>query len=425
MQIERTIVAKIQKFMAAEKIIILKGARQVGKTTIMKYLKRQLDLQHKKTFYISADEDFDHSIFKTPQHFISVVESQLCLNDELSYVFIDEFQYIQKAGIFLKVLYDQYASKIQFIVSGSSSLEISKNSEFLTGRKIEFQIFPISFQEYVAYKSPDLARQLLSLPYHYDRWKILYDINQNNLEILFTQFTQFGSYPEILTTPTNEVKKVLLRELFSTYIQKDIIAFLRIENISAFNHLLKILCSEVSHMMNKNSLANALRISINTLNKYLYILEGTYVCAFLSPFHTNVRKEVSKMKKIFFNDNGLRNYLLNRFPLHYDDIDGQDAENLAYAALRDHIYQEQLFYFRTLSKSEIDFIVDLGEHKLPIEIKFRKKVTTIPIAMVNFKKNYHTNRFIVVTKNDFSESGENLFIPMPLFEFYLSHEITS
>ncbi|KPA14734.1 ATPase [Candidatus Magnetomorum sp. HK-1] len=419
MKIERIIISEIQRVMDLEKVIILKGARQVGKTTIMEHLISQLEDQNKKTFYISADEDFDNSIFKTPHHFISFLESKICLDKEKSYVFIDEFQYIKEAGIFLKVLYDKYSPGIQFIVSGSSSLEITKNCEFLTGRKIEFHIHPISFQEYVSYKEPDIAKQLL-VAYQYDRWKIIYDIHKNSLEILFAQYAQFGSYPEILTTPTNDLKKILLRELFSTYIQKDIIAFLRVENISAFNHLLKILCSEVSHMLNKDSLAKTLRISINTLNKYLDILEGTYVCAFLSPFHTNARKEVSKMKKIFLHDNGLKNYLLNRFPVHYNDLDGQDAENIAYTALRNHVYKEQLYYYRTLSKSEIDFIVDFGDVKLPIEIKFRKKVSNIPIAMVNFKKKHQTNRFIVVTKNDFYDSEDNLFIPLPLFEFYLS-----
>jgi len=135
--------------------------------------------------------------------------------------------------------------------------------------------------------------------------------------------------------------------LISTYVQKDIIAFLKVENISAFNNLLKVLCANTASLLNKHSLANTLGISINTLNKYLDILEGTYVCQFLPPFYTNARKEVSKMKKIFINDNGLRNFILNRFPETYDGIRGQEAENLAFLALKHHTTAESLFYFRT------------------------------------------------------------------------------
>jgi len=420
MLITRSIVPKIKQYIGINKIIILKGTRQVGKTTILKYLKDDLSKNNKETFYISADEDFDNSIFKTPQHFIALLENEVSLEGEKSYVFIDEFQYIKNAGQFLKVLYDKYSDKIQFIVSGSSSLEITKNTEFLTGRKIEFYINHISFLEYLTYKNPKIANAFTKDSYNYDKWKLLYEVHKNQLEILFAQFARFGSYPEILTTTSNDLKKVLIRELFSTYIQKDIVAFLKIENISAFNNLIKVLSSEVGNMLNKQSLANTLRISINTLCKYIDILKGTYVCSFLPPFYKNARKEVSKMQKVFVNDNGLRNYIINRFPAGYDDIDGQDAENIAFSSLRQYIDKENLFYFRTLSKSEIDFIIDYGSFQLPVEIKFRNKATSVPVAMQNFKNNYKTNRPIIVTKQDFIDSDDSLFIPIPLFELYLS-----
>lgn len=110
----------------------------------MDEIQAYLTRQGKTTFYISTDEDFDNSIFKTPQHFMVLLESEIDFSVAKVYVFIDEFQYINDAGRFIKVLHDKYRHKIQFIVSGSSSLEITKNSEFLTGRKIEFPIGHLS-----------------------------------------------------------------------------------------------------------------------------------------------------------------------------------------------------------------------------------------------------------------------------------------
>ncbi len=421
MHIERDVVSEILNCLGIQKILILKGARQVGKTTIMLDIKRRLTGIGKETFYISADEDFDNSIFKTPQHFIARLESETDLSSDTVYVFIDEFQYIKNAGKFIKVLYDKYRHNLQLIVSGSSSLEITKNSEFLTGRKVEFPIHRISFREFLRFKEPGIESVFKKTPFDYRNWKLHYEVHATRLEILFSQFAQFGGYPEILAVEKYDLKKTLLRELISTYIQKDIIAFLKVENVSAFNNLLKVLCAETASLLNKNSLANTLGISINTLNKYLDILEGTYVCHFLSPFYTNARKEVSKMKKIFINDNGLRNFILIRFPETYDGIHGQDAENLAFLALKHHIAPEAFFYFRTISKSEIDFIVDNGEKKAAIEVKFQNKVSSFPLAMRNFAKRYQTKKFIVVTKRNFEETKDTLYIPLPLFELFLQN----
>jgi predicted AAA+ superfamily ATPase len=421
MHIDRDILSEIINCLDSGKVLILKGARQVGKTTLMMDIKNRLSGMGKKTFYISADEDFDHSIFQTPQHFIARLESETDLSAGLVYVFIDEFQYIKNAGKFIKVLYDKYRYNMQLIVSGSSSLEITKNSEFLTGRKIEFPIHRIAFTEFLGFKEPGIADMFRKTPYNFNKWKLLYEVHATRIEILFAQFAQFGGYPEILTTENYSLKKTLIRELISTYIQKDIIAFLKVENVSAFNNLLKVLCSETSNLLNKHSLANTLGISINTLNKYLDILQGTYVCRFLAPFHTNTRKEVSKMKKIFINDNGLRNFILNRFPPSYDDINGQEAENLAFLALKHHTEEERFFYFRTISKSEIDFIVDSGEKKAVVEVKFQNKVSSVPLAMRNFAKRYNTKKFVVVTKRSFKETEDAFFIPLYLFELFIQN----
>ncbi len=419
MQIHRNILPKIISCLDMEKILIIKGPRQVGKTTLMKSIIERLSDKGETTFYISADEDFDNAVFKTPQHFMARVETEISLTQGKAYLFIDEFQYINNAGKFLKVLYDKYTPGIQFIVSGSSSLEINRSTEFLTGRKIEFLISRIYFTEFVRFHESGLAKAFTTKSFDYQKWKILYEVHTSKLEILFAQYAGFGGYPEIVTTKDYGHKKILMKELFSTYIQKDIIAFLKVSNVSAFNNLVKVLCSETANLLNKQSLAGTLGISINTLNKYLDILQGTYVCCLLAPFYSNMRKEVSKMPKIFINDNGLRNFILNREIQVFNDINGQDAENLVFGALSNQIWPEKLFYYRTISKSEIDFIIDHGESKEAVEVKFQSRACSVPVAMRNFAKKYNTVKFIIITKNVFKESGDTLFLPLPLFEFYL------
>ncbi|MEA1898759.1 MAG: ATP-binding protein [Bacteroidota bacterium] len=419
MLIQRNIFKKIIRHLDSEKVLLLKGARQVGKTTIIKEILNRLSKKGEKTFYISADEDFENVIFKTPEHFIARLESEVSISSGKVYVFIDEFQYIRNAGMFIKVLHDKYCRSLQFIVTGSSSLEVTKNSEFLTGRKIEFPVDRISFSEFVRFKAPGIEKAFRTALDDLEKWKILYEVHRVSLEILLAQYARYGAYPEILVTDEDELRKTLVRELFSTYIQKDVIAFLKVENVSAFNSLIKVLCSEAAGLLNKQSLSNTLGISINTLNKYLDILQGTYLCHFLPPLFTNTRKEISKMKKIFILDPGLRNFILNRYPLTYDDISGQDAENLAFLMLSHYIQEEYLFYFRTISKAEIDFIIDHGESKTPIEIKFRNRAPNLPVAIRNFSKRYKTRRPIIVTRNIFQASENILHIPLPIFDFFI------
>jgi len=129
------------------------------------------------------------------------------------------------------------------------------------------------------------------------------------------------------------------------------------------------------------------------------------------------------MKKIFINDSGLRNFILNRFPATYNDISGQEAENLAFAALRHYVTEDNLFFYRTISKAEIDFIVDYGQTRDVIEVKFQNKVSGLPVAMRNFTKKYNTQKMILVTKQDFKEEDGRFYIPLPLFEFFLQANI--
>ena len=395
------------------KILILKGARQTGKTTVLKEIQLFLDKKGKHSFYIAADTDFENKIFKTPEHFLTYLNARKDLTEEL-YLLIDEFQYINNAGQFLKILYDQQKG-FRFIVSGSSSLEITKNSEFLTGRKISLLLRRISFYEFLNFKNKKLLNQLMNT--ELSDWKIIYDVHQTTFESLFTEYSSFGAYPEILITRNLKKKTDLLNELILTYLQKDVAGFLKVGNTGAFNRLVKVLVQESGRLLNKSSLADVVGISQNTLNHYLDILEGTYVFEFLPPFFTNIRKETSKMKKILVQDLGFSVALTGKSIDVYDDFSGWDAETSAGLAIRNALPGNKLFYYRTISKSEIDFVLKVNDKLVPIEVKFRKKVK-YPIAVENFIKKYECLKPVVITKHFFENNNNVVFLPLPLVECY-------
>jgi predicted AAA+ superfamily ATPase len=396
------------------KILILKGARQTGKTTILKGIREHLDSQGKNTFYIAADMDFENKIFKSPEHLLLYLDGVTTWNDKL-YLFIDEFQYIKNAGQFLKILFDSN-KKLHLIISGSSSLEITKNSEFLTGRKLSSLLRRISFVEFLEFKNKRLSSQLLNS--ELSEWHIIYDVHQTSLELLYTEYSAFGAYPEILTIKGHKRKIEVLEELIATYLQKDVAGFLKISNTGAFNKLVRILTQETGQLLNKTSLAAVVGISLNTMNHYLDILEGTYVFEFIPPFFTNVRKEVSKMRKIILQDFGF-NVAMNHKQLHsFDELTGQEAETAAALAIRHAMPKNKLYHYRTISKSEIDFIIQVQDRYQPLEVKFRSKIKHT-IAFENFTAKYDCLKPILVTKDVFQDDKKRFCVPLPLLEHFL------
>ncbi len=413
MIISRTILPKIIHWIDKKKILIIKGSRQVGKTTLLNLLKKRLEKEKKQTLYFSIDHEFDNPIFENSKHFLAFIHQQF-LNlrkGRKLYLFLDEFQYLKDSGVFLKTLFDLGKEFIQIIVSGSSSLEIAKSSEFLTGRKIEFQLYPLSYQEFLHYKTGLNLPKDLSLE-NFKQLKEFYDIYKQKITDPLLEYCSFGGHPEIVTTHPYPDKLVLLKNLVKTYVEKDIVAFLRIENISGFNKLLRILCSQTGNLVNHSELSNTINLNLETLNKYMDILEGTYIFEFVRPFFTNLRKQLSKMPKVYINDFGIKNIVLNNnLPLSL--LTGAERENFVYNALKERYEKDQIKFYRTVSKAEIDFILDLPGNPIPIEVKSISKKIAIPKIMQSFGEKYG----VIVTENVLIQSEKTFFIPLALLPF--------
>jgi len=398
---------------------VLKGSRQVGKTTILQNIHKYIDSNKLgNVVYLSADDLSQSNLFSDPEVLINYIKQTTSFPDNFTFLIIDEFQVIDQAGIFLKNIFDKYSNQLQLIVSGSSSLDITKNLEFLTGRSIEFNIDRVSFREYFKYLHQPKS-SVFSLNQFEDA-KLWYKTMENKIDNAFESYLIYGGYPEVLIEKNLENKKVLLKSIIQTYIEKDIIHFLKIENINAFNNLLKLMASQSGNLVNSAEVRKTLGISINTLKKYLEITEGTFVFKFLKPFSTNLRTEMTKMPKVYCLDPGIRSFLLDSWSTEFA-ISGHNIENFVYLNLKSQFEENKIHFYRTISGAEIDFIIEKQESQiLPIEVKYKTiESSNLPLSIKNLQNRYEnrTQPPIIMTKNQF-ECSENLIqIPVKMLPF--------
>jgi predicted AAA+ superfamily ATPase len=413
--INREILQKIELWLGKEKILIIKGARQVGKTYLLKEIKKKLEAQGKKVAYLFADDIDNEPILKSLASLELYLKQYHNFPNEFVYLMIDEFQVLNQAGLLLKNIFDKYKDKVQLIVSGSSALEINKNSEYLTGRAIHFNVDRINFKEYFDFSNGiDTKRYELA---DFNELQIFFETFKSKLELGLGEYLSYGGYPEVLTTQGVAEKEEVLKSIIKTYIDKDIINQLNVENVTGFNNLIKILAGQIGQLVNNQELSNTANISINTLKKYLEILVGTYVIDLMTPYFKNIRSEISKMPKVYVLDVGIRNYLLRSFNIGADER-GNVMENFVYNTLLAQYAKEHLHFYRTNGGAEIDFVIEDKDDKLILcEVKYRSKVS-VPAIMKNFEERYdNVGKKIIVTKDVLKKDGEIYFIPAMLLPF--------
>lgn len=360
---KRLIVEEIKKYLHTNDIIVLHGARQVGKTSILNYLKNLLDEQNETTHYIDLEDSRYVRILDTGvDEFIKYLKEESFVLDENSlkdkkvYIFIDEIQYLANPSSFLKLIADHH-QQIKLIVSGSSSFDIkSKFKDSLVGRTVDFNIFNLSFEEFLLFKN-----------YRFQKENIYTEKKTKELISLFEEYILFGGYPKIVLTDDVEKKGKYIQQIIDTYIKKDIRDLAKVENVGKFNHLLEILASQSGQLLNVVEVANTIKLSKLTVERYLFLLEQTYIVRLVRPYKGNIRSELSKTPKVFFYDTGLMQMLwLKELP---KQILGQVFETGIFAELIKKYGIEKIFYWRTTDKKEIDFIVKKAMAVTAIEAK--------------------------------------------------------
>ena len=420
MIVKRRILNKIYPWLDSPHIIVIHGARRAGKTILLKILENELKRLKKSVLYMAVDQMLFEPFFKDPISFEKWLKKEGYLNSGPLYILLDEVQYLSDAALFLKVLFDRLGSKVKLIVSGSSSLELSKDKALLTGRKIEFSLQRFSFLEFLSLR---LQKDFVDMAPISDLAQIkeIYSIYGQRLKELFLEYITWGGYPEVILEENPQKKSILLREILSSYIEKDVSGFLRIRQATAFNNLIRLLASQVGGLVNKTEICNTLGIRFETLNFYLDILKNTFIFDFIQPFFQNVRKEISKSPKVYAKDMGIVYYALKRKFDEYTLIPGEIIENFVYRELMERFIESDIHFYRTLSGAEIDFVVEDKKLYL-IESKFSNQ-KRFPKSIKNFIKNYLKNRShltIIITKEVFSYEGDIIYLPavcFPLWEF--------
>jgi uncharacterized protein len=361
---KRKITEEIKKLLFKKEIIILNGSRQVGKTSLLKLLTDELKksgVLEKNIFYLNLEEiKIIDALNQDPENLLKYIIA----SDEINYFFLDEIQYLDNPSNFLKHLYDKYAGKIKIIATGSSSLELkAKIQDSLVGRKMSFWINPLTFEEFLFFKDFSYFDYLekTDLP---PNIKTVFD---SALE----EYLIYGGMPAVVLEKDLTLKKKMLEEYVNDYINKDIRAIGKIENIARFNIAIKMLASQIGNLLNISELANTADISRREAEKYLDLLEFTFVLDKISPYKKNIRSQLVKMPKVYFFDLGIRNAILGNF---LNANSRQDSgflfENFVFLELKNKM-KNKIFFYRATSKAEIDFIIDKGEKIVLIEAKYK------------------------------------------------------
>lgn len=359
--IKRRTIDEIEQYLFIDNIVVLHGARQVGKTSIMRYLMMFLENKKEIVYYIDLEDSrFRARLDEGVDALVGLLKEEGVINnektDKKTFVFIDEIQYLKNPSSFLKLIADHHRY-LKLIVSGSSSFDIkSKFKNSLVGRTVNFEIFPLSFWEFLTFKN-----------YHAVPGKIFTSIKINELIGLFNEYVVFGGYPAVVLEPSIKIKEKLLQQIIDTYIKKDISELGKVKEIDKFNKLTEVLAAQSGQLLNLTELANTCNITKQTIEKYLFILENTYIIKLVRPYSRNIRSELYKTAKIYFYDTGLAQMLwLKSLP---KEIIGHIFETGIFGELAKKFGPNNIYYWRTMDKKEIDFILRIKNDLLPIEAK--------------------------------------------------------
>ena len=358
--------------MFSGKAIVVMGARQVGKTTLLKQL---FSDSSQKVFWLSGDEQDVRELFEN----ISSTRLKAIINDH-QVVVIDEAQRIKDIGVKMKLITDQIP-EVQLVATGSSSFELANRiNEPLTGRKWEYRMFPLSFAEMVAHTN--LLDEKRMLPHR----------------------LVFGCYPDVVTHPSDEVD--ILRQLTNSYLYKDILEFDKIHKPDKLMKLLQALAYQVGSAVSYNELAQLCGLDSKTVDSYINILEQAYIIFRLGSFSRNLRNELKNSKKIYFYDNGIRNAIIGNFSQIENRTDaGALFENYAISErMKRKEYTGDYansWFWRTTAKQEVDYIEEKDGNLTAFELKWNpRRKASLPLS---FKNAYPSASFTLINSDNIED----------------------
>ncbi len=367
--IRRNVWNRCIKWLERKEILLIVGARQTGKSTLMRKMVSHVEKSTPQVYFFSLENPLILSAFdENPENLFNYIPG----DGTKRYVFLDEIQYLKDPTRFLKYLYDEYAPALKLVVSGSSAFYIDKKfRDSLAGRKRIVELRPFSFSEFLVGKeqkklaarvrdgftSPGIEKRSFLVP------------EKEKMQHLLNEYILYGGYPAVVTEEDPEEKLFTLKDLHESFLRKDIHDAGVLEE-HKFYLLLKIIASGTGSLLNANELANTVGLSGDTVREYIHIMRKSFIIALVPPFHRNLRKELTKMPKAYLLDSGLRNLILNDFRHPFERPDrGYLLENLVFIALK-QAGVERINYWRTQDKKEVDFII---EGTRAFEVKWRSE----------------------------------------------------
>lgn len=368
-KIEKLILDKVQ----ANKVIVISGARRVGKTFLIKKILQECNFEY---LFLNGEDLNTHLLLskRSVENYRQVLGSRKLL-------VIDEAQKVPEIGEILKLMVDEIEG-LHIIVSGSSALDLfNQTGEPLTGRKYSYTLFPFCEAEY------DNAENKVSKP---DKLK---------------QRLVFGNYPELLHIPDNSDKKQYIAEIINSYLLKDILLFENIKNSSKIINLLRLIAFQIGSEVSYQELGKQLSISKNTVEKYLDLLSKVFIIHKVEGFSRNLRKEISKSSRWYFYDNGIRNAIVANFNqlVVRNDIGLLWENYMISERIKFQQYHRMIvnnYFWRTYDQQEIDWVEERDGTLFAYEFKWGEKKVKTPGA---WSRAYPESEFFVITPTNYHD----------------------
>lgn len=354
MHFRRLIQTELEKQLVTREIVVITGMRRTGKTTLMRILFDTI--QTKNKVYLDFQNILDQKLFDEIDfnNIFANLKSYGIKPEEKVYLFIDEIQFKPEVTGAVKYLYDHY--DVKFFITGSSSFYL-KNlfPESLAGRKVTFELFPLYFEEYLTFNN-------ISIEFPNDfneKSKTKNFIDYQKLFKYYDDYLKYGGFPQVVLENDEKQKELMLKDIFSSYFQIDVMTLADFKKIEAFKKLIMLLMERVGSKLDISKLSSILSVSRDTVYSYLSLLEGTYFIHLINPFTLNRDKEVSGTKKVYLCDNGIVN--------QFSQVSrGSLLENSVFLNLKKY---GTINYYQKRNGSEIDFIVRNKNRVTSLEVK--------------------------------------------------------
>lgn len=401
MYIHRELEKRLASFLERREAIAILGPRQAGKTTFLKFLEEQFKKKHRKVKFITFEKRHDLDLFENS------IEDFKTLISDYHYVIIDEFQYAREGGQKLKYLYD--TTNVKYIVSGSSSLELTfQTGKYMVGRMFDFPLFPFSFREFLSVYDGELYHLLQRRIHSQDLFdfdikkSFKFPLNQR-LARLLESYVIYGGYPAVVLSKTSEEKQKILESIIDNYLLKDIRGVLKLATDNELIKLSRFLAAQIGGIFVYNELSRTSGLTYREVLKHISILEKTFLVKSIRPFFTNKRTELRKNPKCYFFDLGVRNFLLSDFrPFDIRNDQGAMIENYIFSTLQRLNLGHPLKYWRTKSKAEVDFVIEKEQLIIPIEVKYTSR-EILGKSLHSFIEKFKPKKAIVFTKDHVGE----------------------